>query len=331
MRNVALTYAVGEWALVWPLDRLFKAFGSYFVRRGEKDPLYHTVLERFVQRLVGHGGVTGFFLEGRLSRDGRIGKAKGGLFDYIIGIRREQPDFDLWFVPVGLNYDRIIEDRHMVAEHEGRRKPDLLERVQTIIRILLRLPILVVDNVLKIATGSHRKFGYAAVVVGDPIRFADIEGASELPNLPREERRERVAELAQQILRHSESLIPVTPVPLFCNALLGGENLRLTEVTRRVHSRVQLLQERGVSLALGHAFEGPQTRELDASGIPGLDEALISLADAEMVTTLAGHSLARRRLIRLVDGVFQIRENSEPLLRFYANSIEHHLEKEGDA
>ena len=36
LRHVPMSYAVGEWALVWPLDRLFRAFGSYFVRRGEK-------------------------------------------------------------------------------------------------------------------------------------------------------------------------------------------------------------------------------------------------------------------------------------------------------
>jgi hypothetical protein len=79
LRHVALSYAVGEWALVWPLDVLFRAFGSYFVRRGEKDPLYHKVLERYVQVLVGEGGVTGFFIEGKLSRDGRLGAPKAGL------------------------------------------------------------------------------------------------------------------------------------------------------------------------------------------------------------------------------------------------------------
>ena len=47
LRHVPMSYAVGEWALVWPLHTLFRSFGSYFVRRGEPDPLYHAVLERF--------------------------------------------------------------------------------------------------------------------------------------------------------------------------------------------------------------------------------------------------------------------------------------------
>ena len=52
LRHMALSYAVGEWARVWPLDTLFRSFGSYFVRRGEKDPLYHKVLARYLQLVL---------------------------------------------------------------------------------------------------------------------------------------------------------------------------------------------------------------------------------------------------------------------------------------
>ena len=45
--------------------------------------------ERYVQVLVGEGGVTGFFIEGKLSRDGRLGAPKAGLLDYIVGLKRK--------------------------------------------------------------------------------------------------------------------------------------------------------------------------------------------------------------------------------------------------
>src|SRR5262249_28719283 len=48
-RGVAISYAVGEWARVWPLEAVFKSFGSYFIRRRYRDPLYHAVLERYIQ------------------------------------------------------------------------------------------------------------------------------------------------------------------------------------------------------------------------------------------------------------------------------------------
>src|SRR5947209_8517920 len=46
--KAALSYAVGEWARIWPLQTLIRAMGAYFVRRNSKDPLYRKVLERYV-------------------------------------------------------------------------------------------------------------------------------------------------------------------------------------------------------------------------------------------------------------------------------------------
>src|SRR5262249_60629388 len=70
--RVAVSYAVGEWARVWPLETLFKSFGSYFVRRRYKEALYHKVLERYVQHITRNGVTQGVFLEGGLTRDGAL-------------------------------------------------------------------------------------------------------------------------------------------------------------------------------------------------------------------------------------------------------------------
>lgn len=46
--QTALSYAVGEWARIWPLQTLIRAMGAYFVRRNSRDDLYRRVLERYV-------------------------------------------------------------------------------------------------------------------------------------------------------------------------------------------------------------------------------------------------------------------------------------------
>ena len=46
--RAALSYAVGEWARLWPLSALIRAMGAYFVRRNSADELYRRVLERYV-------------------------------------------------------------------------------------------------------------------------------------------------------------------------------------------------------------------------------------------------------------------------------------------
>ncbi|MBI3178147.1 MAG: 1-acyl-sn-glycerol-3-phosphate acyltransferase, partial [Deltaproteobacteria bacterium] len=122
--KLALSFAVGEWARVWPLEYLFKSFGSYFIRRGFRDPLYHTVLRRYVQLVTKNAVTQALFPEGGLSHDGRLQAAKIGLLDSILCAKEDRSfDRELLFVPVAVNYDRVLEDRALVAEARERRPP----------------------------------------------------------------------------------------------------------------------------------------------------------------------------------------------------------------
>jgi glycerol-3-phosphate O-acyltransferase len=81
--RVTLSYAVGEWAKVFPLESLIRAMGAFFVRRGSQNPLYRKVLERYVYMATQKGVCQAVFLEGGLSRDGRLSEPKIGFLDYI--------------------------------------------------------------------------------------------------------------------------------------------------------------------------------------------------------------------------------------------------------
>ena len=39
----AISYAVGEWARVWPLSAMIRAMGAYFIRRGSRTTLYRRI------------------------------------------------------------------------------------------------------------------------------------------------------------------------------------------------------------------------------------------------------------------------------------------------
>jgi glycerol-3-phosphate O-acyltransferase len=54
----AISYAVGEWARVWPLSGLIRATGAYFIRRNSKSNLYRRVLARYVQMASAEGTTT---------------------------------------------------------------------------------------------------------------------------------------------------------------------------------------------------------------------------------------------------------------------------------
>lgn len=120
--RAAISYAVGEWARVWPLSVLIRATGAYFIRRNSRNPLYRRVLARYVQMATAEGTVQAVFPEGGLSLDGRVGAAKLGLLSYIWA-GWEPEGRDVVFVPVGIAYDRILEDALLLrAGKTGARK-----------------------------------------------------------------------------------------------------------------------------------------------------------------------------------------------------------------
>jgi glycerol-3-phosphate O-acyltransferase len=331
IHHVPMSYAVGEWALVWPLHTLFRMFGSYFVRRGEKDPLYHAVLERFVQLIASEGAVTGFFIEGGLSRDGALRRPKTGLLDYLIGLRRDDPERKIVFLPVGLNYDRVFEDRILTREKDGPLpKPTRAERAQNLLGVAVWFPALLFANVLRVAVRAHRKFGYAAVVFGKPLDLDDWPGGRTLHALPESQRRPAVEALGRELLHHRiAALVPVLPIPLLCAALPGpGDEL---SVRKRIRALLADLRAKGAPIRFGRAFaslDARRTAEEDPR-MAGLDRTLLDDEEAEQVYQLATSLLLRRRVLRRVltptgRGV-EAMPGSDDIVAYYANSIRHHL------
>ena len=82
--HVALSYAVGEWARVWPLQQLIRSMGAYFVRRNSGDALYRMVLQRYVQMATEAGVPQAVYPEGGLTVDGKLRPPKLGLLDYML-------------------------------------------------------------------------------------------------------------------------------------------------------------------------------------------------------------------------------------------------------
>ena len=115
--RVALSYAVGEWARIWPLQGLIRAMGAYFVRRNSGDPLYRMVLQRYVQMATEGGVPQAMYPEGGLTVDGKLREPKLGLLTTTCSRASTRArERDLVFIPVGINYDRVIEDRTLLRK-----------------------------------------------------------------------------------------------------------------------------------------------------------------------------------------------------------------------
>ena len=120
--QTALSYAVGEWARIWPLQTLIRAMGAYFVRRNSKNPLYRRVLERY----VAHGDRRPACRRRSSPRaacraTAALRPPRLGLLDYMLRAFDPAGRATSCFVPVGINYDRVLEDRTLLAQLDRRR------------------------------------------------------------------------------------------------------------------------------------------------------------------------------------------------------------------
>lgn len=200
-----LSYAVGEWARVWPLSWLVRSMGGYFIRRRSRNPLYRKVLARYVQMITHEGVSQAIFPEGALSLDGRLGTARVGLLSYILtGFRPE--DRDVVFIPVGLAYDRVLEDRILTdARAAGERR----FRAQP-----LSILYFIARNGWRMARRRFRGFGTAAVAFGAPLSLRDWLAA-----YPGAAPETRVEDLGQRLMQDIGRVVPVVSVPLVAAAL----------------------------------------------------------------------------------------------------------------
>src|ERR1043165_7164117 len=204
----ALSCAVGEWARLWPLSALIRAMGAYFVRRGSGDDLYRRVLERYIAMATEAGVPQAVFPEGGLSRDGRLREPRLGVLDYTMRGFRIDGERDLVFVPLGINYDRVLEDRTLLASLEGRRA-GRLRTVSGTLGFLLH-------NLLLMVRSEWRRFGYACVNFGSPLSMREYCRSRNVDfhRLAGEERRQAMARLGADLMRAVGRVVPVVPVAL---------------------------------------------------------------------------------------------------------------------
>lgn len=229
-RAGALSYAVGEWARVWPLSGMIKMLGAYFIRRRSRGQLYRKVLARYVH-MATRGGVTqAMFPEGGLSLTGAVGEPKLGLLHYIVS-SHDPEGRDVIFVPVGLNYDRVFEDRFLVAaDQKGKRK--FRPPFTTVLRGIW---VYLADRV----TRRTRGFGTASVGFGKPLHLstfthADIDAKTEA--------------VAVELMDRVRAVVPVLATPLVAHVLVTEGAGTRAQISKGVAARLAALKSKDMPL-----------------------------------------------------------------------------------
>ncbi|MBI4912399.1 MAG: 1-acyl-sn-glycerol-3-phosphate acyltransferase [Acidobacteria bacterium] len=297
--RAALSYAVGEWARIWPLQQMVRAMGGYFVRRNSGDPLYRAVLARYVHMATEGGVIQAVFPEGGLTQDGRLRPPKLGLLDYMLkGFdgRDGEGRRDLVFIPVGLNYDRVLEDRtQLLALHPNAPRPGFAGTV-------LRASGFLMENLLLVATGRWHRLGYACVNFGTPISMRAYvrERGLHFPDLGDEQRRPEVARVGDRLMEAIGAVVPVLPVSLVATVLARnpGRQFSELELKAEAHALMAQLEARGAHLY-----------------IPRQDHDYAFGVGLRMLTL--------RRILRESGGLLHADPAQGEALAYYANAIAH--------
>ncbi len=292
--KTALSYAVGEWARIWPLQALIKSMGAFFVRRNSRNALYRRVLERYVNLATRAGVCQAVFLEGGLTRDGGLREPKQGFVDYML--RGYHPDIDreVVFVPVGINYDRVIEDVSLV------RRLDPQAESRSAWFVIKTSVGFVIKTLMMKRKKRWLRFGYASVNFGKPVsvfRFCR-ENDIDLSALDQETRFNYIEQLSRRLMEEIANVVPILPVALMSEIVLERQGDWLSELELK-------------------ALAAERIETLNAAGAP----IRISAIAREGVLAQALAMLRGRGFVETWDGLIRPRAEAMDLLNYYANSI----------
>ncbi len=296
--QAALSYAVGEWARFWPLSALIRSMGAYFVRRNSKDELYRRVLERYIAMATEAGVPQALFPEGGLTRDGRMREPKLGVIDYTMRGFRLEGERDLVFVPLGINYDRVLEDRSLLRSLDA--EAPRMGRTKTLWNTLA----FVAHNLRLMLKSEWHRFGYACVNFGSPISMRAYcrDRGVDFQRLSGEDRKRETAVLGAHLMQAVGRVVPVVPVPLIATVFVTNPERRL--------SALELKAEVGRLL---EALERSKAH------------VYVPRSDFDYAINVGLRMLLSRHLVDESDGLYFAHGKELAVLRYYANSIAHLL------
>ncbi len=296
--KTALSYAVGEWARIWPLQTLIKSMGAFFVRRNSRNVLYRRVLERYVNLATRAGVCQAVFLEGGLTRDGKMREPRLGFMDYMLRDYHPEIDRDIIFIPVGINYDRVIEDKSLTR----RLDPNAAKRsgwfvAKTTMKFFFK-------TLLMKRKARWRRFGYASVNFGKPVSAHHYcnQKNIDFSQLDQDARFKCIENLSNNLMHEISQVIPILPVALMAEIVLKNSADWKSELELKTQAVTRI----------------KQLRELGAP----ID---ISASACEHVLTSALDMLTGRGFVGFKNGLYKSEQESQTILAYYANSIAHWL------
>jgi len=222
-----------------PFGFVFRRAGAFFMRRSLDDPLYKEVFRAYVAYLVREGFTQEFFIEGGRSRTGKSLTPRFGILSWDVEAFLESRRRDLFFVPIGITYERLVEEGSMVDELQGGTK-----QKESVLGLLRARRFL------------RSRFGTVHIHFAEPISLAEalddrrerFRRASTPEEL--EEKRRFIEELGYRIVQEINWAAVANSTAVAASVLLGHpyRGMRRDLFVERMHETIAVLRVEGVRL-----------------------------------------------------------------------------------
>jgi glycerol-3-phosphate O-acyltransferase len=303
--------AAGDNLSFFPLGQFFRRVGGFFIRRSfSGDKLYASVVDAYIRKLIREGFSIEFYLEGRRSRTGKLLAPKLGLLNMVVEAALSVPNKNVFFVPVSIGYDRVVEGSSYVRELTGGEKEKEDAR-----------------GLLGTTSVLSGRYGRISIQFGQILSLCDVtgpiiaNGASQETTaaLTPAKRRAMVTRLAHRVMAEIDAATAVTPGAVVATALLNhpGSSLSRAELLEACTRLTRLLT--GLGARISRSLLAPNG-EVRAETI--LDATRL-FADAHMiVATVAGRPAG---IDPDADAVYVVPDDKRLSLDMSKNIIVHFL------
>jgi glycerol-3-phosphate O-acyltransferase len=331
---IAPHIAAGKNLNFFPVGKLFRRSGAFFIRRSFKDnPRYGMAFREYIRKLVKEGYWIEFFLEGGRSRTGKMLPPKFGMLKIIVDAIRAGAAKDVYLVPIYVGYEQVIEEGAFTRELRGGAK-----KKENITALLNATQVL------------WSKYGRLYVNFAEPISCRE---ALDRVGLADDDEDPKAATaflhtLGYRVSHGINSVAMVTPSSLAASALLfhPKRGAAFSHILRRVGFLLELAHLKGARLSktLEHSLKIHRQdivaakEELNASGLAGELLALgehspVAYARGQAVGDAIAEALGNWQKNKLVqshvfgedDVVWAVDPAHRINLDFYKNNIVHLL------
>ncbi|MBL8914770.1 MAG: 1-acyl-sn-glycerol-3-phosphate acyltransferase [Archangium sp.] len=286
--------AAGANLSFFPLGPFLRRAGAFFLRRSFKgDKLYTAVFKAYLKKLVHDGIHHEFFPEGGRSRTGKLLQPKLGLFTWLVEAVLEGARNDLLFVPIAIDYEKVVEGAEYKKELQGG------EKKTEDVKGLLAAPAVLAQNYGRIHLGFDEPVSLAKLMSD---RGISRETCTE------DQKRALVRALGHRVMYGISRVSTVTPHALLASSLLAHRKRGIP--ARDLTDRIVFL--RGMATDLG----APLSRLLTDS--PSSPTVIGPMMDAMRMFASEG-------MVRSVEArgepIFQVEDDRRPELSFYKNTL----------